>query len=123
MWLPEPWLVALGGVFHVPPLAMQATLAGVVIGIGFGAFESVDWAFIQDVIPRGESGLFMGFSNIATAGSGIIARFLAGGLLDLFNLGPPILGLKGGYPVIFTVFFLFLLTGSIAILKVKEPRR
>jgi len=123
MWLPESWLVALSGLFHVPPLAAQATLAGVVIGVGFGAFESVDWAFIQDVIPRGESGLFMGFSNIATAGSGIIARFLAGGLLDVFNAGPPILGLKGGYPVIFTVFFVFLLTGSIAILKVKESRR
>jgi MFS family permease len=123
MWAPASSLNALSSAFHVPPLAAQATLAGVVIGIGFGAFESVDWAFIQDVIPHGESGLFMGFSNIATAGSGVIARFIAGGLLDLFNAGPPILGLKGGYPVVFTVFFVWLVIGSLAILKVKEPRR
>ena len=122
MWAPADFLGALSAALHVPPLAAQATLAGVVIGIGFGAFESVDWAFIQDVIPTGESGLFMGFSNIATAGAGVIARFIAGGLLDLFNAGPPILGLKGGYPVIFGVFFAWLLLGSLAILKVKEPR-
>jgi MFS family permease len=121
-WAPAGLLDALGSTFHVPPLAAQATLAGVVIGIGFGAFESVDWAFIQDVIPQGESGLFMGFSNIATAGSGVIARFITGGLLDAFNAGRPILGLKGGYPIIFTVFFVWLVAGSLAILKVREPR-
>ncbi len=121
-WAPASFLTAVGSALHVPPLAAQATLAGVVIGIGFGAFESVDWAFIQDVIPHGESGLFMGFSNIATAGSGVIARFIAGALLDVFNAGPPILGLKGGYPVIFTLFFVWLIAGSLAILKVKETR-
>jgi MFS family permease len=123
MWAPADLLAPLSSTFHVPALAAQATLAGVVIGIGFGAFESVDWAFVQDVIPHGESGLFMGFSNIATAGSGVIARFIAGGLLDVFNAGPPILGLKGGYPVIFTLFFVWLAAGSLAILKVREPRR
>ena len=60
-------------------------------------FFSVDWAFIQDVIPAKEAGLFMGFSNIATAGSGIIARFVGGFLLDPFNHGPQILGLPGAF--------------------------
>jgi MFS family permease len=122
-WAPGGLLDALGQALHVPPLAAQATLAGFVIGVGFGAFESVDWAFIQDVIPAHEGGLFMGFSNIATAGAGIIARFAAGGLLDVFNAGPPILGLRGGYPVIFTMFFLWLILGSLAILKVPERPR
>ena len=65
----------------------------------------------------------MGFSNIATAGAGIIARFAEGWLLDLFNSGPPILGLRGGYPVIFTMFFVWLLLGSLAILKVPDRPR
>jgi MFS family permease len=94
-----------------------------VIGAGFGAFESVDWAFIQDVIPGGEGGLFMGFSNIATAGSGIIARFVAGWLLDLFNAGPPLLGLKGGYPVVFLLLAVWVVLGSVAILQVPERAR
>jgi MFS family permease len=122
-WAPAALLDFLGSALHVPPLAAQVTLAGVVIGLGFGAFESVDWAFIQDVIPPDEGGLFMGFSNIATAGAGIIARFAAGWLLDLFNAGPPILGLRGGYPVIFAMFFVWLVLGSLAILKVRERPR
>jgi len=106
----------------VPVLAAQATLVGVLIGIGYGLFFSVDWAFIQDIIPPGEAGLFMGFSNIATAGSGVIARFVGGFLLE-FNNGPKVLGLPGGYPVIFTVFFVWLLLGGLLILKVPEMRK
>jgi MFS family permease len=120
--LPPQLVQPLAHALKVPELAAQATLVGVMIGIGYGLFYSVDWAFIQDVIPRDEAGLFMGFSNIATAGSGIIARFVGGFLLDPFNAGPHILGLPGGYPVIFTVFCAWLLIGALLILKVPESR-
>jgi MFS family permease len=120
--LPAQLLDVVGGALKVPDLAAQATLVGILIGIGYGLFFSVDWAFIQDVIPPGEAGLFMGFSNIATAGSGIIARFVGGFLLDPFNAGPHILGLPGGYPVIFSVFGAWLLIGALLILKVPERR-
>jgi MFS family permease len=120
--LPPQWIDVLANALKVPELAAQATLVGVLIGIGYGLFFSVDWAFIQDVIPADEAGLFMGFSNIATAGSGIIARFVGGFLLDPFNAGPPILGLPGGYPVIFSVFCAWLLIGGLLILKVPEGR-
>ena len=120
--LPAQIVQPLAQALKVPELAAQATLVGVLIGIGYGLFYSVDWAFIQDVIPRDEAGLFMGFSNIATAGSGIIARFVGGFLLDPFNAGPHILGLPGGYPVIFSVFCAWLLIGALLILKVPESR-
>jgi MFS family permease len=120
--LPPQLVNPLAHALKVPELAAQATLVGVLIGIGYGLFYSVDWAFIQDVIPRDEAGLFMGFSNIATAGSGIIARFVGGFLLDPFNAGPRIYGLPGGYPVIFSVFCAWLLIGALLILKVPESR-
>jgi MFS family permease len=120
--LPSSLLEPLAHALKVPVLAAQATLVGVLIGIGYGLFFSVDWAFIQDIIPPGEAGLFMGFSNIATAGSGVIARFVGGFLLE-FNNGPNLLGLPGGYPVIFTVFFIWLLLGGLLILKVPEMRK
>jgi MFS family permease len=120
--LPLQIVQPLAQALKVPELAAQATLVGILIGIGYGLFYSVDWAFIQDVIPGDEAGLFMGFSNIATAGSGIIARFVGGFLLDPFNAGPHILGLPGGYPVIFSVFCACLLIGSLLILKVPESR-
>jgi MFS family permease len=118
--LPTQALRPLAQALNVPDLAAQATLVGILIGIGFGLFFSVDWAFIQDVIPADEAGLFMGFSNIATAGSGIIARFVGGFLLDPFNDGPKILGLPGGYPVIFSIFFVWLVMGALLIMKVPE---
>ena len=121
--LPSALIDRLGGALHVPPLAAQATLVGILIGVGYGLFFSVDWAFLQDIIPREEAGLFLGFSNIATAGSGIIARFVGGFLLDPFNRGPQILGLPGGYPVIFAVFCIWLFIGALLILKVPEKRR
>jgi len=120
--LPISLVEPMANALKVSTLAAQATLVGVLIGIGYGLFFSVDWAFIQDIIPPGEAGLFMGFSNIATAGSGVIARFVAGFLLE-FNNGPKLLGLPGGYPVIFTVFFIWLLVGGLLILKVPEMRK
>ncbi|HKW70159.1 MAG TPA: MFS transporter [Candidatus Dormibacteraeota bacterium] len=121
--LPSGLVKPLASFLHVPELAAQATLVGILIGVGYGLFFSVDWAFIQDIIPQGEAGLFMGFSNIATAGAGIIARFVGGFLLDPFNKGPEIFGLPGGYPVIFAVFCAWLLVGALLILKVPESRR
>ena len=117
--VPAQLLEPLASALKVPTLAAQATLVGILIGIGYGLFFAVDWAFMQDLIPAGEAGLFMGFSNIATAGSGIIARLVAGPILDPMN-HHQILGLPGGYPVIFAIFFVWLLAGSLLILKVPE---
>ena len=121
-WMPDAILVPLATALKIPELLAQTLAAGALIGVGLGAFLSVDWAFITDVIPVEQAGLFFGFSNIATAGSGIIARFAAGFLLDHFNAGPPILRLPGGYPVIFGVFFFWLVVGTLLILKVKTRR-
>lgn len=121
-WLPAGVLSPLAQFLKVPDLAAQATLAGLVIGLGLGVFFSVDWAFIQDIIPAHEGGLYMGFSNIATAGAGIIAVFIGGPLLDAFNAGPRWLGLPGGFPVVFGVFVVWFVAGSLSILKVPERR-
>ena len=123
MWLPGGVLSPLAQFLKVPDLAAQATLTGLVIGLGLGVFFSVDWAFIQDIIPAHEGGLYMGFSNIATAGAGIIAVFIGGPLLDAFNAGPRLLGLPGGFPVVFGLFALWFVVGSLSILKVPEQRR
>jgi len=122
-WMPEALLAPLSAAIGLPEIVVQTLLGGMLIGAGLGSFLSVDWAFITDVIPLDQAGLFFGFSNIATAGSGVIARFVAGFLLDHFNAGPHLLHLPGGYPVIFGVFVVWLLIGTLLILKVPERRR
>jgi MFS family permease len=122
-WLPAAVLAPIAAALAIPELAAQVLAAGVLIGIGFGAFISVDWAFIADVIPTSdEAGTFFGFSNIATAGAGVIARFAAGFLLDYFNAGPHILNLPGGYPVIFGMFVVWLIVGTLLILPVRPDQ-
>jgi MFS family permease len=122
-WLPAAVLAPIAAALAIPQLAAQVLAAGVLIGIGFGAFISVDWAFITDVIPTSdEAGMFFGFSNIATAGAGVIARFAAGFLLDRFNAGPHILNLPGGYPVIFGMFVVWLIVGTLLILPVRPDQ-
>ena len=121
-WLPDTVLAPLAAALGVPDQVAQTLVAGALVGAGLGSFLSVDWAFITDVIPRDQAGLFFGFSNIATAGAGVIARFIAGFMLDAFNAGPRLLNLPGGYPVIFAVFVVWLLVGTLLILKVPERR-
>ncbi|HYW26201.1 MAG TPA: MFS transporter [Terriglobales bacterium] len=121
-WIPGALLAPIAAAIGLPEIVAQTLVGGMLIGSGLGAFLSVDWAFITDVIPLDQAGLFFGFSNIATAGSGVIARFAAGFLLDHFNAGPHLLQLPGGYPVIFGVFVVWLLLGTLLILKVPERR-
>ncbi len=121
-WMPEVLLAPVASALGLPELVAQTLVAGILVGAGLGAFLSVDWAFITDVIPLDQAGLFFGFSNIATAGSGVIARFLAGFLLDHFNAGPHLLQLPGGYPVVFGIFVGWLLMGTLLVLKVRERR-
>ncbi|HEV2476478.1 MAG TPA: MFS transporter [Candidatus Dormibacteraeota bacterium] len=119
-WVPGSVVGPLASFLKVPDLAAQATLTGLVIGIGLGVFFSVDWAFIQDIIPAHEGGLYMGFSNIATAGAGILAVAVGGPLLDFFNHRGLILGLPGGFPIVFALFVVWFIVGSLSILKVPE---
>lgn len=48
-------------------------LAMVPLGACLGTFLAVDWALMTDIIPKAESGRYMGISNVVTAGSGLIA--------------------------------------------------
>jgi MFS family permease len=122
-WLPDAVVAPVASALGLPELAAQTLAAGILIGVGLGSFLSVDWAFITDIIPTSdEAGLFFGFSNIATAGAGVIARFVSGPLLDHFNAGPRILNLPGGYPVIFGIFLIWLLVGTLLILPVRTRR-
>jgi MFS family permease len=121
--LPGAMTSPLASLLGIPRGLAQVLWFGVPIGVGIGAFLSIDWAFMIDFIPPAEMGRFLGFSNIATAGSGIIARLIAGPLLDHFNAGAPILGTEGGYPVVFAMFVGYFVVGLFLVLPVVEPRR
>lgn len=120
--LPGFMVSLAANLLHVPPNLSQALYCGMLLGVAAGVFLAVDWAFMVDVIPAEEAGRFLGFSNIATAGSGVIAGFVGGFLIDIFNARGPILGQPGGYPATFAVYIASFILGTLAILKVRETR-
>ncbi|MGH7643546.1 MAG: MFS transporter [Candidatus Dormibacteria bacterium] len=113
------WLGALGTLLLIFAHSLFFVyLVGFLIGGAFGMLLSVDWAFVVDLVPPGSAGRFMGISNLATAGSGLVSLVIAGPLLD-FGDG---LHHNAGYPMIFGFFALSLLVGGWLVWKVRTPQ-
>ncbi|MBI5031505.1 MAG: MFS transporter [Chloroflexi bacterium] len=93
-------------------------VAGTVVGVSIGIFLTVNWAWGADLIPADEGGRFLGISNIATAGAGVIAG-AGGGMLDFFNHQSPNLG----YTALYLTAAICYGIGTLIVLGVKDSRR
>jgi MFS family permease len=74
---------------------------------------AVNWALGADLAPKAEAGKYLGISNLAGAGAGIVGAGIGGPLADSFNLLQPGLG----YLVIFGIY------GGLFLLSVVALRR
>ncbi|GAB6902240.1 MFS transporter [Kineosporia succinea] len=71
-------------VFALAPTLPAVWAAAVVLGIGFGAYQAVDFALVTQVLPRkADSARDLGVLNIATALPQVLAPALAAGVLGL----------------------------------------
>jgi MFS family permease len=92
-------------------------LYGGIIGLSAGIFLSANWALATDLIRKQEAAGYLGITNLATAGAGVLAG-LGGPVIDLFNARQ-----KGmGYTALFLTAFLTYLVGATALLKIGERR-
>jgi MFS family permease len=69
-----------------------------IVGAGIGLFLTSNWALANALAPGEQAGKFLGLTNIATAGSGALAR-LEGPALDVLNATWP--GAWVGYKGLF----------------------
>ena len=74
------------------------TIFGAVLGAGIGLFLTSNWALANGLAPEAEAGKYLGLTNLATAGSGALAR-LEGPALDWLNAAYP--GAWIGYKSLF----------------------
>ena len=119
-------LIVLSGVLGIigSLLMLTATtltmvlIAGTVVGVSIGIFLTVNWAWGADLIPADAGGRFLGISNIATAGAGVIAG-AGGGMLDFFNAQSPNLG----YTALYLSAAICYAVGTVIVLGVKDSRR
>ena len=61
---------------------------GSILGAGIGLFLTSNWALANSLAPEVEAGKYLGLTNLATAGSGALAR-LEGPALDWLNAAQP----------------------------------
>jgi MFS family permease len=119
-------LGATGGLLlAVAPAYWVVVAAAVPIGICSGVFLGVDWALMTDIIPKAESGRYMGISNIAVAGAGPIGAAV-GGLITFavaLFIADRTVAADLGFRVLFVVMALELVLGGIALRRVREPTR
>jgi MFS family permease len=82
-------------------------VAGSFLGLGTGTFMATNWALGTELAPAKDAGRYLGISNLAGAGAGIVGSSIGGPLADYFN------GIQRGlgYPVVFALYGgLFLLS-------------
>jgi len=98
-----PWMFAVGAVF----------------GIGYGAYQAVDWALAIDVLPPGgDAGRDMGIWHVALVLPQVLAPALSGLLLAAFKPVTPVIG----YTVVFAVTAVWFVLGTVLVSKVRSAR-
>jgi MFS family permease len=86
---------------------------GCILGAGIGLFLTSNWALANSLAPEAEAGKYLGLTNLATAGSGALAR-LEGPVLDWLNHAWP--GAWIGYKGLF-IFGAITILVSVLILR------
>ena len=99
-------------------------VSGCMLGLATGLFYATNWALGTDLVPPEAAGKYLGISNLAGAGAGIVGASIGGPLADFFNALPPAasgaVGTPGlGYIVIFGLYGLLFLFSSAALVRVK----
>ena len=89
------------------------------MGVCYGVFAAVDWALMTDIIPKAESGRYMGLSNVVTGGAQAIAPLVAGIIvLVIASVAEPALA----YRAVFVAIVIEFALGAWALRSVREPR-
>lgn len=106
------------GAIWVPKMAIIYG-AGSVIGLGVGIFMTANWALGTDLVPAGEAGRYLGISNLAGAGAGMIGKGIGGPIADYLNLYRPGLG----YFAIFASYAVLFALSTVSLRWVKKTTK
>jgi MFS family permease len=99
----------------LPELAI-VYVAGTIIGVATGFFMTANWALGTDLVPAGEAGRYLGISNLAGAGAGIVGAGIGGLVADAINRY--YMGL--GYFAIFAAYALLFALSAVSLRWIKN---
>src|SRR5262249_50050870 len=102
-------------------LLVLAYVAATIFGLGYGAYVSVDWALVLDVLPAEVTyARDMGVWNISLTLSQVVATVLGAWVIAL---GTSLVDLKFGYMLLFVSFVIFCVLGTITVRYIKGVKR
>jgi MFS family permease len=114
------WVAAGGALLLLFARSMPLVMAGgAIIGLGTGTFLATNWALGTELVPSGDAGRYLGISNLAGAGAGIVGAGIGGPLADFFNGIQPGLG----YLVIFAIYTALLLISTLVLARIRPGLR
>ena len=87
------------------------------LGLGFGAYISIDLALMTEVLPKSLQGASSAGRDLAILG---LATTLPQALSPSIAAG--LVGLTGGYPVLFVSGIVFVMLGALAVVPIKSVR-
>ena len=107
------FMALVGLIFIVTQSLPIILVAGAIFGIGYGAYVSVDWALVADVLPSHKHyARDMGVWNISLSLPQVIAPIIGGFLIDYFTrTGNPILG----FQLLFAMSIAYCLIGTVTV--------
>ncbi len=99
----------------LPNLAI-VYVSGTIIGLATGLFMTANWALGTDLVPADEAGRYLGVSNLAGAGAGIIGAGIGGLVADMIN--HYYMGL--GYFAVFAAYAVLFGLSTVTLLGMRE---
>jgi MFS family permease len=121
VYLAGGFMALVGLVFIITQSLPLVLAAGAIFGLGYGAYTSVDWALVADVLPSHRTyARDMGVWNISLSLSQVVAPILGGPLLDAFTRsGHPILG----YQLLFAMAIVYCLLGTVLVRNIRGVKK
>ena len=115
-------LAALGGflllgTIWVPNLSL-IYVAGSILGLATGIFMTTNWAMGTNLVPAEEAGRYLGISNLAGAGAGMIGYGIGGPVADYLNKVTPGLG----YFAIFAAYGVLFVLSTVSLRFIREQQ-
>jgi len=95
-------------------------LLAIGLGVGWGAYYSVDWALATNLLPSGRAGALMAIWNLGASAPQVAAPIVGGLLVDRVGEASGDLGL--GYRLLFALVAAFVGAGAFALSFVRESR-
>jgi len=127
VYISGSFMAFVGAVFVVAPFIFPGAILPVsyvmaaIFGLGFGAYVSVDWALVADVLPSESTyARDMGIWNIGLTLPQVLAAVFGGWLLAL---GGAVGNIGLGYTLLFISLVIFCVLGTVTVRYIRGVKR